>query len=87
MVVPTMVSLSETEDESPTMETCTELTETPSWSSSAQAASLSNTLTALTLAGVPVVDTDLDSVLQSLRNVVKVTTASMGAEVKFSLIL
>ena len=43
-----LVSLSETEDESATtMETHIELVETPNWSTSAQDASLSNTLTAL----------------------------------------
>ena len=53
MAAPTMVSLSETEDASTTtMETLTESIETPSWSSSAQAASLTNTLTALTLAEI-----------------------------------
>ena len=64
MAAPTLVSLSETENESTTtMETQTELIDTPSWSSSAHAASLSNALNALTLAGVLVTNTDLDSVL------------------------
>ena len=86
MVVDSLASLSETEDESTTtMETHIELVETPNWSSSAQDASLSNTLTALTLAGVPVTNTDLSSVLQSIRNVVAVATASLGAEVEFTL--
>ena len=86
MVVATLVSLSETEDESTTAAaTRTELVETPKWSNSAQDASLSNTLTALTLAGVPVTNVDLGSVLQSLRNVVTVTAASLGAEVEFTL--
>ena len=83
---PTMVSLRETEDASTTtMEILTESLETPSWLSSAQTASLANTLTALTLAGVPVVNTTLDSVLQSLRMVVTVTTASLGEEIEFTL--
>ena len=46
-----------------TMETLIDSIETPSWSSSAQTASLTNTLTALTLAGVPVTNTTLDNVL------------------------
>ena len=67
VVAATLVSWSEAEDESTTtMETHIELIETPSWSSSAQAASLSNLSTALTLASVLVVSTDLDSVLQNL---------------------
>ena len=71
MAAETFVSLTETEDESTTtMEPHIELVETPNWFNSAQGASLSNTLTALTLAGVPVTNTDLDSVLQSIRNVV-----------------
>ena len=54
VVVENLVSLSETEDESTTtMETHIELAETPNWSTSAHDASQSNTLTALTLAGVP----------------------------------
>ena len=86
VVVATLVSLSETEDEpTTTMETHKERVETPKCSSSAQDASLSNTLTALTLAGAPVTNTDLDSVLQSIRNVVTVATASLGAEVEFTL--
>ena len=35
--------------------------------------------------GVPVVNTDLDSVLQTLRSVVTVITAFLGAEVEFTL--
>ena len=81
-----MASLSETEDESiTTVESLIDSVETPSWSSSAQTASLTNTLTALTLAGVPVAHTTLDNVLKSLRNVVTVTTASLGADVEISL--
>ena len=84
VVADNMVSLSETEDEPTiTMETHIELVETPNWSSSALDASLPNTLTALTLAGVPAVNTDVAKTLHSLRNVVKVTTASMRAEVDF----
>ena len=44
-----------------------------------------NTFTALTLASVPVTNADLDSVLRNLKNVVTVTTASLGAEVEFTL--
>ena len=80
------VSQSETEDESTTtMETYTELVETPNWSSNAQDAPLSNTLNALTLAGVPVTSTDLNSILRSIKNVVTIATTSLGAEVEFIL--
>ena len=52
MVASTLVSVSETEDESvTTVESLIDSVETPSWSSSAQAASRTNTLTALALAG------------------------------------
>ena len=55
VVASTMVSLSETEDESATtMESPIDYMETPRWSSNAQTASLTNTLTALTLVGLPV---------------------------------
>ena len=43
-----------------------------------------NTLTALTLAGVLVTNTYVEEVVQSLRKVVIVTTASMGAEVQIT---
>ena len=46
---------------------------------------MTNALTALTLLGVPVANTTLDNVLTSLRNVVAVATASLGAEVEFTL--
>ena len=44
-------------------------------------AALTNTLTALTLAGVPVTDTSMEEVLVSLRRMVVVTSAPPEAEV------
>ena len=83
VAAPTLVSLSETTDESiTTMESLIDSVETPSWSSSAQTASLTITLTALILAGIPVANTTLDNVLKSLRKVVTATTTSLGAEVE-----
>ena len=85
-VASTKVSLSESEDESfASLETITESLETPDWAGSAQVAALTNTLTALTLAGVPIIKTSVEEVVQSLRKVVTVTTASLGAEVEFAL--
>ena len=82
----TRVSLTESGDKSlATMESSLGPAETPSWSSYAQAASLTNALTALTLAGVPVANTTLDEVVQSLRRVGTVTTVAQGAEAEFTL--
>ena len=47
---------------------------------------LANTLTALTLAGVPVRDTSLKYVVISLRRIVTVTNSPAEAEVDFSMI-
>ena len=62
----TRVSLSESEDDSLTimMEPIIDSAETPSWPSSAQAASLTNTPTTLTLAVVPAANATLDAVVQ-----------------------
>ena len=62
-----------------TLEAITESLETPYWAGSAQVAALTNTLPALTLAGVIVTNTSVEEVVQSLRKVV------IGAEVKFTL--
>ena len=48
-------------------------------------AALTNTLTALTLAGVLVTNTYVEEVVQSARKVVTVTTASVGVEVGLTL--
>ena len=48
-------------------------------------AALTNTLTALTLAGVPLTNTYVEEVVLSLRKVVTVSTASLGVEVEFTL--
>ena len=58
----TRVSLNESEDDSldAMMEAFIDSAETPNWSGNAQATSLTNTLTTLTLAGVPVTNTILE---------------------------
>ena len=68
-----------------TLVTCdyiAEPTEAASWFGNAQVAALTNTLTALTLAGVFVANTALDDVAQGLKKVVTVTPASLGVEVE-----
>ena len=57
------------------LETCMESLETSDWAGSAQVAALTNTLTALTFAGVLVTNTSVEEVVQSLWKTV--TTASM----------
>ena len=61
------------------LETCMESLETSDWAGSAQVAALTNTLTALTLAGVLVTNASVEEVVQSLRKLVTVTTASGGS--------
>ena len=72
----TRVSLSESEDETlAILETSTESMETPNWAGSAQVAALTNTVTALTIAGVLATNTCVEEVVQSLRKVALVTPA------------
>ena len=52
----------------------------------ARAAELANTLTALTLAGVPVHDTSMEDVVVSLRRIVTVTNSPAEAAVDFSMV-
>lgn len=68
-----------------TMESILRSAETPRWSSSGQAASLTNTFAALPWAGVHVANTTLDEVGQSLRRCATVTTVAQGVEVEFTL--
>ena len=56
---------------------------TPQWSDDSRVAALTNTLTALTLAGVLVTDTSMEEVVVSLRRVVFVTSALTEGEVDF----
>ena len=82
----TRVYLSETEDElSEEVSSLLTSKETPSWTSSAHDASLCNTLTTLTLSGVPGTNTTKADVIRSLRNIVTATTTSQEAEVEFTL--
>ena len=77
-----IVDLSETEDESLSdLSVLMGEISRPDWEASAQQASLTNTLTALTLAGVPVMNTTVDDAVESLRRVVE-ATAQEFAEVQ-----
>ena len=67
------------------MESILGYAQAPSWSSSTQAASLTNALVALTMVGVPVAHTTLDEVVQKLPRVVTATTTAQRAEVEFTL--
>ena len=63
-----LVDLSEREEEPQVAQaTCAEVLPQPDWTESAQSASLTNTLAVLTLAGVPVTNTTLPKVAQSLQ--------------------
>ena len=55
----------------------------PQWNDDSRVAELSNTLTALTLAGVLVIDTSMAEVVASLRRIVVVSNAPAEAEVDF----
>ena len=79
------VSLSESEGEEDTLVVIADSFPAPPWTDDSHAAALTNTLTALTLAGVPVSNTSINEVLESLRRVVIVTAALAAAEVEFTL--
>ena len=55
----------------------------PQWDDNSRAKELSNTLTALTLAGVPTHDTSMEDVVVSVRRIVTVTNSPAEAEVVF----
>ena len=57
----------------------------PQWNDDSRVAELSNTLTALTLAGVPVTDTSMEEVVVSLRRIV-VSHSPAEAEVDCTMI-
>jgi hypothetical protein len=57
----------------------------PQWTDNSHEAELTNTLIALTLAGVPVSNTSIDAVLDSLRKIVASTAAPAEAEIEFTL--
>ena len=78
------MSESETEDE--VLSATAESFVVPHWDDNARATELANTLTALTIAGVPVHDTSMEDVVVSLRRVVTVTNLPAEAAVDFSMI-
>ena len=78
------MSESETEDE--VLSAIAESFVVPQWDDNARVTELANTLTALTLAGVPVHDTYMEDVVVSLRRIVTVTNSPAEAEVDFSMI-
>ena len=80
VAVPAPVSLSESEFEADTLVVIPDSFTAPQWTDSHMAA-LNNTLTALTLAGVPVSNKSVDVVLESLRKVVTITAAPAEAEI------
>ena len=55
----------------------------PQWDDNARVTELANTLTALTLAGVPAQDTSMKYVVISLRRIVTVTNSPAEAAVDF----
>ena len=78
----TKVSLSESEGEEEALSAIAEAYTVPQWDDNARVTELANTLTALTLAGVPVQDTYMKYVLFiSLRRIVTVTNALVEAAV------
>ena len=80
----TKVSLSESEGEEGALSATAEAYTVPQWDDNARVTELANTLTALTLAGVPVQDTSMKYVVISLRRIVTVTNSPAEATVDFS---
>ena len=75
------MSESETEDE--VLSAIAESFVVPQWDDNARVTELANTLTALTLAGVPVHDTPMKDVVVSLRRIVTVTNSPAEAAIVF----
>jgi hypothetical protein len=81
--IPAPVSLNESEPEEDPLAAIADAFVTPQWTDDSRVAALTNTLTALTLAVVPVIDTDMEEVVVSLRRIVTVTNSPAEAEVDF----
>ena len=79
------VSLSESETEDKALAAIANSFVVPQWDANARVTELSNTLTALTLAGVPTHGTSMEDVVISLRRIVTVTNSPAEAEVDFFL--
>ena len=83
--VPAPVSLSESQPEEDALVVIAESFPVTQWTDNSSTAALTNTLTALTLAGVPATNTTTDEVLVSLRGLVVVSDAPAEAEVEFTM--
>ena len=74
-----LVNLSESADEdSVEVATVAEAAPQPEWTESAQSVSLTNTLTMLTLAGVPALNASLSETAPRLRTIATVTTTEFA---------
>ena len=80
------VSLHESETEDAVLSAIAESFVVPQWDDNARVTELANTLTAPTLAGVPVHDTYVEDVVVSLRRIFTVTNSPVEAAVDFSMI-
>ena len=67
--MPAPVSLSESELEDDALAVIADSFPATQWTDNSSTAALTNTLTALTIAGDPVTNTSFDEVLVSLRNI------------------
>ena len=68
--MPALVSLSESELEDDALAVIADSFPATQWTDNSSTAALTNTLTALTIAGVPVTSTSTDEVQVSLRRIV-----------------
>ena len=79
------VSLSESESADDALVEIADAFVVPQWDDNSRVTELSNTLTAITLAGVPTHATSMEDVVVSLRRIVTVTNSPAEAEVDFVL--
>ena len=77
------VSLSESESEDDALAAIADAFVVPQWDDNSRVTEISNTLTALTLAGVPTHDTSMEDVVVSLRRIVTVTNSPAEAAADF----
>ena len=75
--------MSESENEDEALAAIANSFVVPQWDVNARVLELSNTLTALTIAGVPTHDTCMEDVVISLRRIVTVTNSPAEAEADF----
>ena len=79
VAVPAHVSLSESEVEEDTLAVIPDSFAAPQWTYDSHVAALTNTLTAVTLAGVLVPNTSIDVMVKSLRKIFTSTAAPAEA--------